>query len=166
MREDLPPASTMPPRSGRSPNDSAMPSSYGLSCKTWHRACTRSGRDGTSEERNTVSRNTIRICSVIVVAALSGACANTVRGVKQDTEKAAEKTAAGANTVDVKAALIADGRVDASNINVDTNSSTKTVVLKGTVPTAQQKTTAESIAKDRAEGYSIVNQLTVTPAAK
>jgi predicted small secreted protein len=43
---------------------------------------------------------------LIVAAALSGACANTVRGVKQDTEKVAEKTSAATNTVDVKAALI------------------------------------------------------------
>ncbi len=108
-----------------------------------------------------MSRTFTSVCALIVVAGLSGACANTVRGVKQDTEKAAEKTAGAANTVDVKSALIADGRVDASNINVDTNTSTKTVVLKGTVPTAQQKTTAESIAHDKAEGYKIVNQLTV-----
>jgi osmotically-inducible protein OsmY len=101
---------------------------------------------------------------LVVAAALSGACANTVRGVKQDTEKVAEKTAAASNTVDVKSALIADGRVDASSINVDTNSQTKTVVLKGTVPTAEQKTQAEAIARDKAEGYSIVNQLTVAPA--
>jgi osmotically-inducible protein OsmY len=84
--------------------------------------------------------------------------------VKQYTEKVAEKTAAATNTVDVKSALIADGRVDASNINVDTNSTTKTVVLKGTVPTEQQKATAESIARDKAEGYAITNQLTVAPA--
>jgi osmotically-inducible protein OsmY len=104
------------------------------------------------------------VCALIVAAALTGACANTVRGVKQDTEKVAEKTAAATNTVDVKSALIADGRVDASSINVDTNSSTKTVVLKGTVPTAEQRTTAEAIAHDKAEGYRIVNQLTVAPA--
>ena len=61
----------------------------------------------------------------------------------------------------MKSALIADGRVDASNINVDTSASTKTVVLKGSVPTAQQKTTAEAIARDKAEGYTINNQLTV-----
>ena len=54
--------------------------------------------------------------------------------------------------------------MDASNINVDTNSSTRTVVLKGTVPSADQKTTAEQIAKQKAEGYTIVNQLTVAPA--
>jgi osmotically-inducible protein OsmY len=111
-----------------------------------------------------VTRHFTGVCALIVVAALSGACANTVRGVKQDTEKVAEKTAAASNTVDVKSALIADGRVDASGINVDTNSSTKTVVLKGTVPSAEQKSTAEAIAHDKAEGYRIVNQLTIAAA--
>jgi predicted small secreted protein len=111
-----------------------------------------------------VIRNSTGLCAVVLVAALTGACANTVRGVKQDTEKVAEKTAAATNTVDVKSALIADGRVDASSINVDTNSSTKTVVLKGSVPTAQQKATAEAIARDNAEGYTINNLLTVAPA--
>jgi len=111
-----------------------------------------------------VSKHSTSVCALIVVAALSGACANTVRGVKQDTEKVAEKTSAASNTVDVKSALIADGRVDASGINVDTSAQTKTVVLKGTVPSAAQKTTAEAIARDKAEGYKIVNQLTVAPA--
>jgi len=111
-----------------------------------------------------VSKHSTSVCALIVVAALSGACANTVRGVKQDTEKVAEKTSAASNTVDVKSALIADGRVDASGINVDTSAQTKTVVLKGTVPSADQKTTAEAIARDKAEGYKIVNQLTVAPA--
>jgi hyperosmotically inducible protein len=111
-----------------------------------------------------VNKNFTGVCALILATALSGACANTVRGVKQDTEKVAEKTAAATNTVDVKSALIADGRVDASSVNVDTNSETKTVVLKGTVPTAEQRTTAEAIARDKAEGYRIVNQLTVAAA--
>jgi len=111
-----------------------------------------------------VSRYSLSLGACILVAALGGACANTVQGVKQDTEKIAEKTAAGTQTVDVKSALIADGRVDASNINVDTSASTKTVVLKGSVPTAQQRATAEAIARDKAEGYTISNQLTVAPS--
>lgn len=99
----------------------------------------------------------------ILLSALLGAggCANTVKGAKQDTERAVESTAAAAETVDVKAALIADGRVDASNINVDTSASTKTVVLKGSVPTADQKAAAERIAREQAKGYTITNQLTV-----
>jgi len=91
------------------------------------------------------------------------ACGNTMRGIKADTETNVEKTAGGIETMDVKAALIADGRVDAGNINVDTSASTKTVVLKGSVPTAEQRTTAEAIARDQAKGYTITNNLTVAP---
>lgn len=103
---------------------------------------------------------TIAVALAIVASA---ACGNTMRGIKTDTETNVEKTAAGVETMDVKAALIADGRVDAANINVDTSASTKTVVLKGSVATAEQRTTAEAIARDQAKGYTIVNNLTVTP---
>jgi osmotically-inducible protein OsmY len=92
-----------------------------------------------------------------------GGCANTMQGAKQDTERAAEKTGAAMETVDVKSALIADGRVDASQINVDTSASAKTVLLKGSVPTAEQKAMAEKIAREQAKGYTINNQLTVVP---
>lgn len=91
------------------------------------------------------------------------ACSNTMRGVKQDSENATERAAAGVETMDVKAALIADGRVDAANVNVDTVASTKTVVLKGSVPTAEQKVMAETIAREQAKGYTITNQLVVAP---
>lgn len=101
--------------------------------------------------------------TVVLALVASAACANTMKGAKVDAEKAAEKTAAGVETIDVKSALIADGRVDASNINVDTSATTKTVVLKGTVPTAEQKTMAETIARDQAKGYRINNMLTVAP---
>jgi hyperosmotically inducible protein len=108
-----------------------------------------------------VNRILMRFGACFVAATLAVGCANTVKGAKKDTEKAVEKTAGATNTVDVKSALIADGRVDASNINVDTETNTKTVVLKGSVPTAQQKTIAEQIARDKAKGYTIQNQLTV-----
>lgn len=100
---------------------------------------------------------------VVVVGVSAGGCSNTMRGVRQDTERAAEKTAAGLETVDVKSALVADGRVNATNINVDTIASSKTVVLKGSVTTTEQKTLAESIAREHAKGYKIDNQLTIVP---
>ena len=115
-------------------------------------------------EKN-VSRNLKCFGACILAATLGGGCANTVKGAQKDAEKAVEKTAAATETVDVKSALIADGRVDASNINVDTVSSTKTVVLKGSVPTAQQKTLAEQIARDKAKGYTVQNRLTVAAKA-
>jgi osmotically-inducible protein OsmY len=108
--------------------------------------------------------NTAKTTGALLVMALTvGGCANTARGVAQDTERNVEKAAAGVETVDVKSALVADGRVDATNINVDTIASTKTVVLKGSVPTAEQKKTAEAIARDQAKGYTINNQLAVVP---
>jgi osmotically-inducible protein OsmY len=47
---------------------------------------------------------------------------------------------------------------------VDTDANTKTVTLKGTVPTAAQRTAAERLARDKAEGYRIRNLLTVAKA--
>jgi osmotically-inducible protein OsmY len=66
-------------------------------------------------------------------------------------------------TFDVKTKLMADASVDASDINVDTYHETKTVVLKGSVPTAAQKTEAANIAAREAAGYKIDNQLIVKP---
>ena len=68
---------------------------------------------------------------------------------------------AAVETMDVKVALTADARVDASNINVDSDHVTKTVTLNGRVPTAAQKTLAEDIAKAKATGYVVKNLLTV-----
>ena len=64
-------------------------------------------------------------------------------------------------TLDVKAALMADKTVDASNIDVDTDDKTHAVHLKGTVPSAAQKSEAEKIARAHAAGYTIHNMLTV-----
>ena len=44
---------------------------------------------------------------------------------------------------------------------MDTDADTKTVTLKGTVPTAAQKTAAEKVAREKAEGYKVRNLLTV-----
>jgi hypothetical protein len=62
---------------------------------------------------------------------------------------------------DVKMALMADPSVDASGINVDADEATKTIHLKGTVPSAAQKSAAERIARGKAQGYKIHNVLTV-----
>ncbi len=81
--------------------------------------------------------------------------------VKDVISDAGKAGAAAAQTFDVKSALTADSRVDASNINVDTNQVTKTVVLTGHVPTAAQKAIAEEIATSRASSYHVRNELTV-----
>lgn len=120
--------------------------------------------------------------AVATLALVTYACENTGKakeetreaaGAVADTaEKAADKVGDAAGeagdaihgakqTFDVKAALMADTSIDASHIDVDTNGDTRTVTLKGTVPTAAQKAEAERIARDKAEGYTVVNQLTV-----
>lgn len=68
---------------------------------------------------------------------------------------------AAVETMDVKMALSADTRVDASHINVDTDHVTKTVTLRGRVPSAAQKSFAEEIARTRAAGYMVQNALVV-----
>ncbi len=117
---------------------------------------------------------TIGISISMALLALTIGCGNTAEGVKEDTEVAAEKTAEAASatadamggaleTASVKAAIIADERVGASDINVDTDEATKTVTLNGAVRTEEQKRIAGEIAASKAAGYSIVNNLAVRP---
>lgn len=98
--------------------------------------------------------------------------ARDVKKVGRDIKNAAEdvkdaalglgpKVDAAKQQADVKMALMADPNVDATGINVDADEATKTIHLKGTVPTAAQKTAAERIARARAEGWKIHNVLTV-----
>ena len=127
----------------------------------------------------------VSMMAAMVAVALVSACGNTADGVKKDAENAAEATAetaekaaektneaaqeAGAavdaakQATDVKAALMADTRVDASGINVDGHKDTKTVTLNGTVPTEAMKTLAGEIAVAKAAGFTIDNKLTIKP---
>jgi len=108
------------------------------------------------------------------ILVLSAACGNTADGVKKDADIAAEKSAEAASktgdamggamqTGEVKTAIMADSRVDAGDINVDTDEALKTVTLKGTVKTESEKVMAGEIATSKAVGYSIVNILTIRP---
>ena len=93
----------------------------------------------------------------------SAACANTARGVVEDTKENASTVRGAMETVDVKSAIIADKTIDAGAIDVDTYQDKRVVVLRGSVPTAEQKAKAERIARDNAKGYTIDNQLAVVP---
>ncbi len=98
---------------------------------------------------------------VVGLAAGASACSNTMHGAAKDTSRIGEKIGEGTKTVDVKTALISDKEIDTSNVNVDTFGDTKTVVLRGTVPTAAMKARAETVAKREAPNYTIKNELTV-----
>ena len=92
---------------------------------------------------------------------LAVACGATAHGVVQDTKANTAKAKAGIETLDVKTAIIADKTIDAGAIDVDTYADTKTVVIRGSVPTQAQKDRAGQIAREHAPGYKIDNQLAV-----
>lgn len=93
--------------------------------------------------------------------AVKDASANAAHETKQAANSLGAKVDAAQQTMDVKTALMADKTVDASGIDVDTSADTKTVTLKGHVKTAAEKQRAEDIAKAKAPGYRVVNNLMV-----
>ena len=96
---------------------------------------------------------------------VGGKVAEGAKGATEEIKDAAKQVGSDVGamkqTVDVKAALMLDKSIDASNIDVDTDADTKTVTLKGTVPSAAQKAAAERVAWDKAEGYKVRNLLTL-----
>jgi osmotically-inducible protein OsmY len=87
---------------------------------------------------------------------------NAVADARQAANEVADATSAAAQTAKVKAALVADSSVKAAGINVDTDAATKTVILKGYVPSEAEKTAASRIATEKASpGYSVRNELAV-----
>jgi len=124
----------------------------------------------------------LRVWTVLSsLAVFAPGCSNTVEGLKKDakenkvdekTEKAAEVVTAAvkeagreikAKTValDIKATFMADKRVDASHVKVESDEDTRTVTLSGTVPSAAQVELAGSIARSKAGDYRVKNLLTV-----
>jgi len=95
----------------------------------------------------------------------AGDVKDAAREAGRDARDAGEGLGAKVDAVkqlaDVKMALMADPNLDSSGINVDADEATKTIHLKGRVPTAAQKAAAERIARDKARGYRIHNVLTV-----
>src|SRR5688572_27289550 len=106
-----------------------------------------------------VTQTVLSLTLVLGVAA----CSNTARGVVQDTKDNVSDARGGLETIDVKSAIIADKTIDSGAIDVDTFQDKKTVVLRGSVPTAQQKARAEQIARENAKGYTVDNRLVVAP---
>ena len=90
--------------------------------------------------------------------------ARTVGSMAADAgEEVAERAGAFAEKIDVKSALMADPSVDASRISVNVDYKTRTITLNGYVPTAGERERAESVAKAKAAGYTVVNNISVQP---
>jgi len=80
---------------------------------------------------------------------------------KEEGKEVAAAVMTEKQAIDVRAALMADKTIDASKIDVDADGASKTVTLKGSVPTAAQKSAAEKLAREKADGYTVRNRLTV-----
>jgi len=116
----------------------------------------------------------VTVLRAIALFLFAAGCGNTADGVKQDADIAADRTeqaadAAGTKidgalqTGEVKAAIVADTRVGAGDINVDTNESTKTVTLNGSVKTEAERVLAGEVATSKSAGYTVVNNLAIKP---
>lgn len=114
------------------------------------------------------------VLSAIALLALSVGCSNTADGVKQDAAIAADKTEQAAGeagtkvegalqTGEIKSALLADTRLGATDINVNTSEATKTVTLNGSVKTQAEKVLAGEVASAKSAGYTVVNNLSIRP---
>ena len=95
------------------------------------------------------------------VVATKNASAEAEVKARNAADKTANAMDGAQQTMQIKAALIADKSVDASGIDVDSNGTTKTVTLKGHVPNEAQKAAAARIAKSKAPDYRVVNNLTI-----
>lgn len=76
-------------------------------------------------------------------------------------DAAALRAAAAKRTLDVKTALLADKRVDASRIDVDSDPALEIVHLRGAVSTQAEKEIGEAIAREHASGWTVSNALAV-----
>jgi osmotically-inducible protein OsmY len=90
--------------------------------------------------------------------------ARTVGSMAADAgEEVAERASALKEQVDIKAALMADPSVDATRIDVGADYRTRTITLNGYVPTQSERERAEAVAKAKAQGYKVVNNISVQP---
>jgi osmotically-inducible protein OsmY len=119
--------------------------------------------DDGSQPKGFEMRRSLQALTCVVALAGMAACAQTARGVVEDTKDNASAVRGAVETVDVKTAIIADKTIDSGAIDVDTYQDKKLVVLRGSVPTEAQKQKAGMIAKDNASSYTIDNQLAVVP---
>jgi osmotically-inducible protein OsmY len=107
------------------------------------------------------AQNAERAKDAIDAAAHEAKTSPSAEKARDAANDAGATARAAIETAKVKAALIADSRVDAAGIDVDTDGHAKTVTLKGHVPSKQQRAAATQIAQAKAIGYTVHNELEV-----
>ena len=106
-----------------------------------------------------------QICVALTLALLTFGCSPADRQEAKDTvdkkvETAQNAVEDGVSSGKIKSALIVTPKLDASNINVDTDGST--VYLRGSVINQEQKSLANRLATDMADkGQNVVDELKI-----
>jgi hypothetical protein len=85
------------------------------------------------------------------------------REIQAGAEQAGAAIDASKQELDVRAALALADDIDRSALNVSADQAAHSIRLAGSVPTLEQRTRAEAIAKEKAEGWTILNELVVAP---
>jgi osmotically-inducible protein OsmY len=133
-----------------------------LGCRAPERQPDRTPEDRSTPPAGTQQGNDEAPSASEVARDVKDAAKDLANKAENAAENVAPKVDAAKQVADVKVALMADPDVDGSKINVDADEATRTIHLKGTVPTPAQKTAAERIARNKAEGWKVHNMLTVT----
>lgn len=102
---------------------------------------------------------------LLAAAALAAGCSQAerkdlAREADQGLHKAGQALDEGVSTTRIKSALLASQKIDASHINVDTEQ--KTVFLRGSVKSAEQKKLAHELTNTMIEpGQKLVDELKI-----
>ena len=83
--------------------------------------------------------------------------------VSSAADSASVQAAGAATTLSVKTALMADKRVDASRIDVDSDAVAKIVHIRGKVVTQPEVEISTQIAQEKAPDWKVSNELVVAP---
>jgi len=101
---------------------------------------------------------TSKLCSLVFVLAAAGTAPVVISGCKS-TQSAGTQWDDSTITASVKSKLIGSDKVAAHNIDVNTEEGV--VYLLGRVKTAEERATAERLAKETAGVHKVVNHLEV-----
>ena len=110
-----------------------------------------------------VERKNEKIVAELDTAEAKAQAREAGREIQAGAEQAGAAIDASKQELDIRAALALDENIDRSALNVSADQAAHSIRLAGSVPTIEQRTRAEAIAKDKAEGWTIVNELVVAP---
>jgi predicted small secreted protein len=112
-------------------------------------------------ERSAEAARDVAAATAPAAEAIKDGAAAAGQALRRGAAEVASSADAAQQGAQIKAALMADVTIDSTTIDVETDARTKTVMLKGSVRSAAEKSKAASIATAKAPAYRIQNDLVV-----